>query len=46
MAGIEYRMLGIPMTLSLDIVPYMNYAGFRKLEVDFWNVSFGIKYVF
>lgn len=44
--GIEYRMLSVPITLSLDLKPYINYIGFRELDADFWDASIAIKYVF
>lgn len=46
MIGVEYRMLNVPITLSLDLKPYLNYVGFRKLKGDFWDASIAIKYVF
>lgn len=46
MIGIEYRMLSVPITLSLDLKPYLNYVGLRKLKADFWDASIAIKYVF
>ncbi|MEP2024415.1 MAG: hypothetical protein ABJH98_18155 [Reichenbachiella sp.] len=46
MIGIEYRMLSVPITLSLDLKPYLNYVGFRKIKGDFWDASIAIKYVF
>ena len=44
--GIEYRMLSVPITLSLDLKPYLNYIGMRKVKADFWDASIAIKYVF
>lgn len=46
MIGIEYRMLSVPITLSLDLKPYLNYVGLRKVTGDFWDASIAIKYVF
>jgi len=46
MIGIEYRMLNVPITLSLDLKPYLNYLGFKKVKADFWDASIAIKYVF
>ncbi|WP_139793865.1 hypothetical protein [Reichenbachiella faecimaris] len=46
MIGIEYRMLSVPITLSMDLKPYLNYVGFRKVKADFWDASIAIKYVF
>lgn len=46
MIGIEYRMLSVPITLSLDLKPYLNYIDMRKIKADFWDASIAIKYVF
>ncbi|MEO9803176.1 MAG: hypothetical protein ABJF04_08020 [Reichenbachiella sp.] len=46
MIGIEYRMLSVPITLSIDSKPYLNYVGLRKVKADFWDASIAIKYVF
>lgn len=46
MIGIEYRMLEVPITLSIDLKPYMNYVDLRKVKADFWDASIAIKYVF
>lgn len=45
-AGIEYRMFSVPITLSFDIKPYFNYVGLRNLKADFWDSSITIKYIF
>lgn len=44
--GVEYRMLSVPITLSLDLKPYVNYVGMRKVKADFWDASIAIKYIF
>ena len=44
--GIEYRMLNIPITLSMDMKPYLNYVGMRKLDGQFWDVAIAVKYIF
>lgn len=46
MIGVEYRMLSVPITLSLDLKPYLNYVGMRKVKADFWDASIAIKYIF
>ncbi len=46
MFGLEYRMLSVPITLSLDMKPYINYVGLRKVKADFWDAAIAIKYVF
>lgn len=45
-AGVEYRLLSVPITMSIDLKPYINYVGLRKLKTDFWDVSIGFKYLF
>ena len=45
-AGVEYRLLSVPITMSIDIKPYLNFVGMRKLKTDFWDVSIGFKYLF
>lgn len=45
-AGIEYRLLSVPITLSFDVKPYFNYVGLRHLKADFWDSSITIKYIF
>jgi hypothetical protein len=44
--GVEYRMLNVPITFNLDMKPYVNYVGMRKLEAKFWDVAIAIKYIF
>ena len=45
-AGIEYRLFSVPITLSFDIKPYFNYVGLRHLKADFWDSSITVKYIF
>ncbi|MCV9388687.1 hypothetical protein [Reichenbachiella ulvae] len=44
--GIEYRILSVPLSINVDLKPYLSYIGFAKLEGDFWDGSIGIKYIF
>ncbi|PIB37310.1 hypothetical protein BFP72_18785 [Reichenbachiella sp. 5M10] len=46
MIGVEYRLLRIPMSVNVDLKPYLNYIGFRKLDGDFWDGAIGLKYIF
>lgn len=45
-AGVEYRLFSVPITLSFDIKPHFNYVGLRYLKADFWDSSITIKYIF
>lgn len=44
--GIEYRILSVPLSINLDLKPFVSYIGFAKLEGDFWDGSIGVKYIF
>lgn len=44
--GIEYRILSIPLSINVDLKPFVSYVGFEKLEGDFWDGSVGVKYIF
>ncbi len=44
--GIEYRILSIPLSINVDLKPYLTYVGFARLEGDFWDGSIGVKYIF
>lgn len=44
--GLEYRLLTAPITIGLDIKPYLSFIGFRYTRVDFWDTSLSVKYVF
>jgi len=45
-AGVEYRLLGFPLTFGLDIKPYLNFVGMRNLDFRFWDTALSIKYTF
>lgn len=44
--GLEYRMLIAPLTVSLDVKPYLNYIGFSTVHGKFWDTALSVKYVF
>ncbi len=44
--GIEYRWLKIPMTIGLDIKPYLDFIGMRRTKVRFWDTALSFKYIF
>ncbi len=45
-AGVEYRFLGIPFAVGLDVKPYLNFIGFRTTQFRFWDAALSVKYVF
>ena len=44
--GIEYRWLTVPMTVSFDLKPYINFIGMRHLREKFWDAGVSFKYIF
>ncbi|MEO1052032.1 MAG: hypothetical protein AAFX87_15475 [Bacteroidota bacterium] len=44
--GLEYRWLSIPMTISFDIKPYLDFVGMRYTRTRFWDTAISFKYVF
>ncbi len=44
--GIEYRWLKIPMTIGLDIKPYLDFVGMRRTNLRFWDTAISFKYIF
>jgi hypothetical protein len=45
-AGLEYRIFQVPMTIGIDIKPYIEYYGFKDVQFKFWDIAFNIKYIF
>ena len=45
-AGVEYRLLGFPLTIGLDVKPYFNFVGMRNLDFRFWDTALSLKYTF
>lgn len=45
-AGVEYRLLGFPLTIGLDVKPYFNFVGMRNLDFKFWDTALSVKYTF
>jgi len=45
-AGVEYRLLGFPLTIGLDVKPYFNFVGMRTLDFKFWDTALSVKYTF
>jgi len=44
--GMEYRLLKFPLTIGLDVKPYLNFVGMRNLDFRFWDSALSIKYTF
>lgn len=44
--GIEYRWLKVPMTIGLDIKPYLDFIGMRRTKLRFWDTAVSFKYIF
>ena len=45
-AGLEYRIFKVPMTVGLDIKPYIEYYGFKDVQFKFWDFALNLKYIF
>ena len=45
-AGLEYRIISAPLTINLDIKPYVTFLGFRHVDGQLGDISLSIKYVF
>ena len=44
--GFEYRFHSIPMGISLDYKPYVEFFGQDFLRIDLWAFDFSVKYAF
>ncbi|MEM6524097.1 MAG: hypothetical protein AAF693_09905 [Bacteroidota bacterium] len=44
--GVEYRWLKVPMTIGLDIKPYLDFIGMRRTKLRFWDTAITFKYIF
>lgn len=44
--GVEYRWLAVPLTIGLDIKPYLDFRGMRDSKLRFWDTAISVKYVF
>ncbi|MDH5597595.1 MAG: hypothetical protein OEY34_00640 [Cyclobacteriaceae bacterium] len=44
--GIEYKMLVAPLTIGLEVKPFLNYVGFRHLDAVVWDTALSVKYTF
>ena len=43
--GLEYHFESVPINISLDYKPYMEFFGERVFRIDFWDIGFSIRYV-
>ena len=44
--GMEYRIYTIPMTVSIELKPYLEYYDLRYAQFKFWDFGFTVKYIF
>ncbi len=44
--GVEYTLLKVPLTFSVDFKPFVELQSFYKLKANFYDVAFSIKYTF
>lgn len=44
--GAEYRIQNFPLTIGLEVKPYINFVGFRHLDFMFWDFALTFKYIF
>ena len=44
--GLEYKIDEVPITLSLDVKPFIEFVTYGDYPVRFWDGGFSIRYVF
>jgi hypothetical protein len=44
--GSEYTFSKVPVTLSVEFKPYVEWQNFNRFVANFWDFGFGIKYSF
>ncbi len=44
--GLEYRIFTVPMTVSMEVKPYVEYYGLRYIQFKSWDFGFTVKYIF
>ncbi len=44
--GLEYKIQDLPITLSLDIKPFIEFSNYPGVPFRFWDGAFSIRYVF
>lgn len=44
--GVEYTFIKVPLTISVDFKPFVELQSFKRLNANFYDFSFGIKYTF
>ena len=45
-AGLEYRIYEVPMTVGLEIQPVLDFYGLRYVDFEFFNFQVSFKYIF
>lgn len=46
MAAVEYHFDSVPIQLSIDYKPYMEFFGQKGFRLDLWDLGFSIRYMF
>lgn len=44
--GTDYTFNKVPITLTIEFKPYLEFQDFQHFQVNFWDFGFGIKYSF
>jgi hypothetical protein len=44
--GLEYKIEEIPITLSLDVKPFIEFSDYQDYPFHFWDAGFSLRYVF
>ncbi len=44
--GLEYRIYTVPMTISMETKPYVEYYDLRYIQARSWDFAFTVKYIF
>ena len=44
--GLEYRIPDLPVTLALDVKPFVEFSNYNGYPFRFWDGAFTIRYVF
>lgn len=44
--GFEYHFHSVPLGITLDYKPYMEFFGAEFFRIDLWNLAFSVRYKF
>ena len=44
--GLEYKIQELPVTISLDVKPFIEFSDYRDYPFHFWDAGFSIRYIF